>query len=200
MIDETQFRQLVRQHHARMTSVASAFVANRATAEEVVQETWLAVMEKLHSLEKPQSLTAWLYTILTNKARRRGQRDQRMRTFSDLEKEQQGDPVDPANFTRTGFWQQQVPQWDELDPERVISGQQLWQHMQRFIEDLPELQRLVIVLSSVEEMASGDICRALDISENNRRVVLHRAREKLRQGMQDLMLSPSADKGRIIPC
>lgn len=200
VIDENQFLQLVRQHHTRMMGVASAFVANRTTAEEVVQETWLVAIEKLHSLENPQSLTAWLYTILTNKARRRGQRDKRMQNFSDMGREEQGDPVDAASFTRAGLWQQQVLPWDELDPERVISGRQLWQHMQQMIEDLPQLQRLVILLSSVEGMDSGEMCRTLQITENNRRVVLHRTREKLRRGMQDLLLSPPDGNGSITPC
>jgi RNA polymerase sigma-70 factor (ECF subfamily) len=200
VIDEIQFLQLVRQHHARMVGVASAFVANRSTAEEVVQETWLVAIEKLHALENPQSLTAWLYTILTNKARRRGQRDKRIQNFSDLGTEEQGDPVDAANFTGAGLWQQRVLPWDELDPERVISGWQLWQHMQQAIEDLPELQRLVILLSSVEGLESGDVCRALQITDNNRRVVLHRTREKLRRGMQDLLLSRPDDNGSITPC
>ncbi|MDT8399223.1 MAG: RNA polymerase sigma factor [Pseudomonadales bacterium] len=189
LLDENAFRALVQCHHARMINTAMAFVANRATAEEVVQETWLAVIEGLPDLENRESLIPWLYRILSNKAQRRGQRDKRMTTFTDLTEAETEDSPEPGSFTRFGFWKDTVPLWDELDPERIFAGQQLWRHLQRAIANLPTLQRAVIALTCVEELDVQDICQLLAITEGNRRVLLHRARSELRRHL-DRILQP----------
>lgn len=186
--DEHTFRNLLRRHHSRMVSVAMAFVANRATAEEVVQETWLAVIEGLPALEEPRALRSWIYSILLNKARRRGARESRIRLFSDFAEADDAEPAtDPDLFTGRGGWAAPVAAWNELDPERVVSGRQLWKHVQAVIDGLPGRQRAVLLLCDMEQSSGSEAARLLGVSEANQRVLLHRARLAVRQAIDRLL-------------
>lgn len=190
--DETAFRELVRQHHGRLIGLAQAFVGNHATAEEVVQETWLAVIEGVSGLNQPSSLKSWIYTILANKARRRAVRDGRMTLFSDIGVDEGVDAasVDPDRFTRRGFWKEAIALWDELDPERIIAGRQLWRHVMQAVDDLPPSQRAVVLLHDVEDLGTAEVCEIVAITENHQRVLLHRARARLRQVVETLLSPP----------
>lgn len=183
--DEAAFRDLVRRHHGAMISVALGFVRNRATAEEVVQETWRAVVAGLEGLSAPGALTGWIYTILANIARRRARREQRQPLLDDLAADD-GPAVDPERFTRRGFWREDVAAWDPLDPERILAGRELWRHLRAAVETLPPGQRAVVLLRDVEGLEPADVCRILGISDANRRVLLHRARARLRQVLEEL--------------
>jgi RNA polymerase sigma-70 factor, ECF subfamily len=191
--DAEAFRQLVRQHHASMISLARSFVATRATAEEVVQDAWLAVIEGLDSFEQRSSLKAWICSILVNKARTRAVRDKRMMVFSDFASpdEANGPAVDPSHFNAAGYWTDLPRLWDELDPERVVAGRQLWRHLASAIDELPPGQRAVIIMRDVEGHGSEETCRILGVSEGNQRVLLHRARAKLRQAIDRLLAGPA---------
>lgn len=164
------------------------FVRSRATAEEVVQETWLAVVEGLPTLKEPRALRSWIYGILVNKARRRGVRDRRIQAFSDLALPgDDGLIADAGLFTRHGTWASPIAAWEELDPERIVAGRQLWAHAQAAIDQLPAGQRAVVLLCDVEQVSGSDASRILGISEANQRVLLHRARVTLRQAIDALV-------------
>jgi len=191
-IGEDEFRQLVRNHHARMIAIADTYVVNRATAEEVVQEAWLAVIEGIYTLKDRRSLIPWIYRILANKAKRRGQRDKRLQFFTEFDSPACDDTPDPERFTRLGFWRDQVPEWDDADPERILAGKQLWEHIQQAIGELPETHLRVLLLSTIEELTPDEVCHILEISPGNRRILLHRARNRLRQTLEDLLSPPAS--------
>lgn len=198
--DEGAFQQLIRQHHKSMIGIARSFVRNRATAEEVVQDTWLAVLEGISSFEQRSSLKAWIFGILVNKARTRAVRDGHMLSFSDIAPEEGSlEPViDAARFTASGSWADPPRPWDDLNPERVVSGQQLWAHVTRAIEDLPPSQRAVLIMRDIAGHSSRETCSILGITQANQRVLLHRARAKMRQVIETLVAPPeSARRSRL---
>jgi RNA polymerase sigma-70 factor (ECF subfamily) len=176
-----------------MVRLARSFVATRAAAEDVVQDTWLAVIEGLGNFEQRSSLKSWIFGILVNKARTRGVRDRRMMVFSDFASPgETSEPiVDPARFNAAGYWTDPPLPWDELDPERVVAGQQLWAHLASAIDDLPPAQRAVIIMRDVEGHDSEETCHILGVSDVNQRVLLHRARAKLRQIVEKLVSDPT---------
>ncbi len=187
--DERAFRELIRRHHTSMVRLAHSFVGNRATAEEVVQDTWLAVLEGLGGFEQRSALKAWIFGILVNKARTRAVRDGRTLLFSDmaLEDGSREPVVDPARFTAAGYWTDPPRPWDDLNPERVVAGQQLWAHVTRALENLPPAQRAVIIMRDIAGHESVETCNILGITEANQRVLLHRARARVRQVIEALI-------------
>lgn len=187
--EEAAFRELLRLYHARLAGLARSFLDDAAAVEEVVQETWLAAIEGLGVLREPAALRPWLFGIVANKARRRASRDRRMTALSDLSGETaESEPaVDPDSFTKRGFWAARVPLWDELDPERIVAGRQLWELVREAIEELPPAQRAVILLRDMEGLEPVQVCDILDIGEGHRRVLLYRARARLRRRIEALL-------------
>ena len=181
--DEEAFRALVKMHQASLASVAKSFVGNPATADEIVQETWLAVIEGLGAFEGRSSLKNWIFAILANKARTRSVRDKRMVTAGSMTGEIEDDQptVDPARFDPAGHWADPPANWDEVTPERVIAGKQVWAHVEEAIDALPPAQRSVMILRQVEQMESAEVQKVLGISAANQRVLLHRARAQVRE-------------------
>ncbi len=186
--DQAAFRQLVRARHGRLLRLAGAFCRNRASAEEVVQETWLAVITGLHGFSGEAPLAAWINGILVNKAKTRAVRDGRMVNFSDLAREEgEGDAFEPERFAADGHWASPVRPWDALTPEREAGDRELLAGVGEALEQLPPAQRAVVLLRDVEGLESPAICQALGISEANLRVLLHRARIKLRDAAARLV-------------
>jgi len=187
--EETAFRELLRRYHGRLAGLARTFLDDPAIAEEVVQETWLAAIEGLAGLENPAALRSWLFSILANTARRRAVRDARSTPLAEFAGgEEEGEPaVDPACFSQRGFWLARVPLWDELDPERIVAGRQLWQHLREAIEELPPAQRAVVLLRDMEGLEPAQVCGILDVKDGHRRVLLHRARVRLRRRIEALL-------------
>lgn len=187
--DEQAFRQLIRLHHRNMIGLARAFVTSRASAEEVVQDTWVAVLDGIGKLDQPASLKPWIYAILVNKARTRAVRERRMVPFTDMPAGagSEGPAVDPGRFDGAGNWTDPPCPWGDLGPERVVAGRQLWGHVMQAIDDLPPAQRAVIILHDLEGQEAADICHILGITAGNQRVLLHRARAKLRQLVETLV-------------
>lgn len=181
--DEEAFRALVRQHQASLISVAHSFVGNRATADEIVQDTWLAVIEGLKAFEGRSSLKNWIFAILANKARTRTVRDTRLVAAGSLTGETEDDQpvVDPSRFDATGKWADPPATWDELTPERVVAGKQIWAHVEDAIDALPPSQKSVMILRQVEQMESDEVQQILGITAANQRVLLHRARAQVRE-------------------
>lgn len=187
--DETAFRVLVRRHQRSMVSVAQTFVRSRSTAEEVVQDTWLALIEGLDAFEGRSSLKNWLFAILVNKARRRGAREGRVVLVADFEREA-GDAepvVDPARFDAAGAWSALPSAWDDMTPERIVAGRQLLFHVQEAIDRLPPVQRSVLVMREVEHLDAAEVSSLLGVSDGNQRVLLHRARARVRDHLEKLL-------------
>jgi RNA polymerase sigma-70 factor, ECF subfamily len=185
--DETAFVELTRAYHSGMLRVAQIYVSSRAVAEEVVQETWISVLRGIDRFEGRSSLKTWIFRILSNTAKTRAQREGRAIPFSAL-----SDParvpeaaVDPGRFLDAeharwpGHWSSAPSSWAGLPEERLI-GAETRELVARAIERLPATQRAVISLRDVEGWDGEEVCNVLGVSESNQRVLLHRARSKVR--------------------
>src|SRR5574341_1591382 len=189
--DETAFASLVDRHHSSLVRLALAHVSDRSVAEEVVQETWIGVLEVLHRFEGRSSLKTWIYRILTNKAKTRGVRESRHTTFSSLgAADDEGDEpaVDPSQFRTSGHWADYwaaYPQpWDEATPEKLLLSKEGTGYLEQAIEALPPNLRQVLVLRDVEGLDSKEVCGMLGISEGNQGVLLHRGRSRVRRALE----------------
>ncbi|MGD0528637.1 MAG: sigma-70 family RNA polymerase sigma factor [Polyangiaceae bacterium] len=180
--DEAAFRRLVQQMHRGLMRVAQAFVESPSAAEEVVQETWLAVVAQIDGFEGRSSLRTWIGTILCNRARTRGVRDKRSVPFSSLEKED-AEPVEPERFSPGGIWSLPPARWDDA-PESLVLRKEARQAIERELTALPEAQRTVVTLRDLEGWSSEEVCNVLSISETNQRVLLHRGRQRLRGALE----------------
>ena len=191
--DEAAFTQLVEMYHASLVRLARIFVHDTTIAEEVAQETWLAVLRGLDRFEGRSSLKTWLFTILTNKAKTRGQRENRTLTNTDLEVAASDSPtVDPGRFNDPNtekwpnHWADPPVSWAGI-PEETLLSQETIQLIREAIDALPETQRIVITLRDMHELSSDEVCNVLGVSETNQRVLLHRARAKVRQALEDYL-------------
>jgi RNA polymerase sigma-70 factor, ECF subfamily len=176
--DEGAFVTLVERYNGSMLRLALSFVPSRAVAEEVVQDTWLAVLRGLAGFEGRSSLRTWMFTILVNRARTTGSREQRTIPVADT-----GPVVDASRFGPDGAWSAPPELWIEEAENRVEAGK-LADLLRSAIDGLPDRQREVVLLRDVEGMSSAEVCSALAISEANQRVLLHRGRGKLRQALE----------------
>jgi RNA polymerase sigma-70 factor (ECF subfamily) len=184
--DEEAFGSLVRQHQASLTRVAMAYVKNPTAAAEVVQETWIAVIEGLERFEQRSSLRTWIYRILANQANTRRRKDRRSVPLSAIENEDQL-PREPGAFDARGHWMAEPPAWQEMSAEQLILQKQVRQAMEQAIEDLPANQRVVVTLRDLEGWEAAEVCNALDITNTNQRVLLHRARARLREAIAEAL-------------
>jgi RNA polymerase sigma-70 factor, ECF subfamily len=176
--DEQAFVALVERHNGSMLRLAQSYVPSRAVAEEVVQDTWLAVLRGLAGFEGRSSLRTWVFTILVNRARTTGVREQRSVPIADA-----GPVVDASRFGPDGAWSAPPEHWIEEAEDRIEAAK-LAGLLRSAVDGLPVRQREVVLLRDVEEMSSADVCSVLAISEANQRVLLHRGRGKLRQVLE----------------
>jgi RNA polymerase sigma-70 factor, ECF subfamily len=188
--DEEAFLSLVKRHQSAMLRVASTFVSSAAVAEEVVQEAWVGVLNGLDGFEGRSSLRSWIFGILANCAKSRGAREARSAPFSSFGDDQADEPaVDPSRFLGRdhprwpGHWASPPEQWAE---EKLATKETL-EFVRRAIEVLPGGQKQVITLRDVEGWSSAETCEALGISEANQRVLLHRARSKVRSHVEQFL-------------
>jgi RNA polymerase sigma-70 factor, ECF subfamily len=176
--DEQAFVALVERYNGSMLRLAASFVPSRAVAEEVVQDTWLAVLRGLSAFQGRSSLRTWMFTILVNRARTTGTREQRTIPVADT-----GPVVDAARFGPDGAWSAPPEHWIEEAEDR-IEAEKLAVLLKALVDGLPGRQREVVLLRDVEGMSSAEVCQVLAISEANQRVLLHRGRGKLRQALE----------------
>jgi RNA polymerase sigma-70 factor, ECF subfamily len=188
--DERAFEALVERYHRALLHVAMRYISNQAVAEEVVQETWLGVLQSLDRFEGRSSLKTWLFRILTNRAKTRGIRERRSVPFSALQSADAdaAEPtVDPAEFDPdSGRWLRSPQSWERAPEEQVLT-QETRACIQRAVDALPANQRAVISLRDIEGWNSDEVCQLLGITEANQRVLLHRARSKVRQALASHM-------------
>jgi RNA polymerase sigma-70 factor, ECF subfamily len=177
--DEQAFVTLVERYHEPMLRLAVSFVPSLAVAEEVVQDTWLAVLRGLDGFEGRSSLRTWVFRILVNRARTTGTREHRSVPVADPEP-----AVDPSRFDASGSWADPPERWLETAEGRVEAGK-LVDRIRARIDELPARQRQVVILRDIEEMSSQEVCAVLAISDANQRVLLHRGRSRLRQLFED---------------
>jgi RNA polymerase sigma-70 factor, ECF subfamily len=159
------------------------YVGDRAAAEDVVQETWIALLQGIDRFEQRSSLKTWLFRILANKAKTRRRREARSIPFSSLSSTKPEEPaVEPERFLPAGDWAL-APTMFETPEEKLLSGETL-EVILETIQWLPPAQREVITLRDVEGWPSHEVCDALEITETNQRVLLHRARAKVRAAIE----------------
>lgn len=187
--DEASFASLVEGFHSRLIRLAMNFVSDRATAEEVVQDTWLAVISGLQAFERRSALKTWIFRILIKRAKTRGVREARSVPFSALDNPHREDQpaVDPARFQPDGRWGAPPPRWDGDTPEKILLRQDALRRLEEEMARLPPNQRAVLTLRDVEGLGSGEVCNILDISETNQRVLLHRARSRIRHALEEYL-------------
>ncbi len=186
--DETTFAQLVEHYNASMVRIAAIYVNEFAVAEEVVQDTWIAVLKGLDRFEGRSSFKTWIFTILSNRAKTRATRESR---YVPLELSDEPDDSDsgmphfhPPNTPYAGSWADgSIPHIWESVPETQLLGQETRSIIFRTIEALSPNQQQVIRLRDVDGFSAEEVCNMLQLSESNQRVLLHRARERVRQAL-----------------
>lgn len=194
--EEDAFQSLVEKYHPALVRLATVYANDRAAAEEVAQDTWIGVLKGLNRFEGRSSLKTWIFTILVNRAKTRGQRDSRSLPFSALlsEETDSDEPtVDPARFVSplgalegTGHWRETPANWDAL-PEAHVLSEETGGKIRAAIADLPTVQRQVITLRDIDGFSAEEVCNILEISETNQRVLLHRARAKVRKALEEYL-------------
>jgi len=189
--DESAFAELVDLHTPAMLRVARGYVPSREIAEEVVQETWIALLKGVGSFEGRSSLRTWLFTVLINIAKRRGVRERRDLDMAVVA--YTGGTVDPARFRDAddrypGHWRPtEVPSAFPDTPEGSVLGDELITLARRELDKLPERQRVVVTMRDMLGLDSAEVCDLLDISVANQRVLLHRGRAAVRQVLEDYL-------------
>jgi len=187
---------LVDQHHAAMLRLARMYVSSRAVAEDVVQEAWLGIVGGLDRFEGRSSLRTWMYRIVVNLAKTRGRRESRSVPFSALAGDDEASPVDPEWFQGAserypGHWRAFPDDWRGIPEDRLV-GRETLQRIGLAIDALPPMQAEVLRLRDVLGWSSDEVRNALDLSETNQRVLLHRARSRVRREL-DAYLSEGRD-------
>ena len=199
--DEAAFAQLLDDWSRSMLLLARTFVSTEASAEEVVQDTWLAVIRGIDRFEGRSSLRTWVYRILVNTAKKRGVRERRTVPWSSLADDDHGPTVDPALFRDAddpyaGGWRSFPLTWPSSDGA-VLAGE-IRAQVRAAVDALPDRQRVVITLRDVLGHTSREVCEMLEISGANQRVLLHRARAAVRGQLAPyLELDPSTGTGRV---
>lgn len=188
--NEGAFAELVMRHHGQLLRIAQMYVPSRAVAEEVVQETWLGVMRGAERFEGRSSVKTWLFRILANIARTRARKEARSIPFSSAAGPEQADKplLEPSRFQSAqdpapNHWSAPPLSWPT--PEDSLLMGEAREMLLKQIEQLPPAQREVVTLRDVQGWSSREVRNALDISETNQRVLLHRGRTKLRAALEE---------------
>jgi RNA polymerase sigma-70 factor (ECF subfamily) len=189
--DEDAFMMLVEQHQAMMLRIARMYVSSQAVAEEVVQDAWLGILQGLDKFEGRSSLRTWMYRILANIAKTRGVREGRSQPFSALASDEESTSVPESWFRGAddrspGGWTTFPNDWRGIPEDRLLAGETL-RVVGEAIDALPPLQAEVIRLRDVLGWTSEEVRNVLDLSETNQRVLLHRARSRVRRAVDEYL-------------
>ena len=180
--DERAFRRIVQEYNGMMVYLARSIVGE-AIADEVAQESWLAVIRALPKFERRSSLKTWILRIVSNTAKSRLRHESR-KINVDFEGSDD-EAIDPTHFNRRGHWQNPPHMWHADTPEAILASDELRNAINGSLTKLPPLQLATVVLRDMQGMDMESICKILDISESNGRVLLHRARSQLRETIDD---------------
>lgn len=185
--DESAFRELHRLYDQSLRRVARSYVASDEAAEDVVQETWLGVVRGIHRFEGRSSVKNWVFAILINSAKSRGVIDKRSEPFSALlDDPSPSVPTDrfhPPGHRREGYWTTSLAPWASC-PELRAESAEVRGLLGAAVKALPPTQQAVLTLRDVHSLTSAEVCELLAISEVNQRVLLHRARSKVRAALE----------------
>ncbi|HEX5225190.1 MAG TPA: sigma-70 family RNA polymerase sigma factor [Solirubrobacteraceae bacterium] len=176
--EERAFVELVARHRGTMLRLARMHVSSSAIAEEVVQDAWVAVLRGLAAFEGRSTFRTWLLQIVLNRARSTGVREHRTIAVGDA-----GPAVDPTRFDADGAWASPPRPWEDEIGER-LDARALASQLRSGLDGLPARQREVVMLRDVDGLSSDEVCAALDITEANQRVLLHRGRSRLRAALE----------------
>jgi RNA polymerase sigma-70 factor (ECF subfamily) len=192
--DEQAFARLLERYSGPLLRVAMIYAPSRAVAEEVVQDTWIGVLRGIDRFEGRSTLKTWIFRILTNTAKSRAEREGRTLPFSSLAREVGEDEpsVEPERFLDqshpawAGHWNEYPRSWGRIPDERLVS-KEIRGVVDAAIATLPESQRTVITLRDVDGFGSEEVCELLGLTEGNQRVLLHRARSKVRRALEEYL-------------
>jgi RNA polymerase sigma-70 factor (ECF subfamily) len=189
--DEAAFAALMRMYGAGMLRVAQMFVSSRSVAEEVVQEAWLGVLKGIDRFEGRSSLKTWLFRIVANTAKTRGVREARSVPFSSFGGEENDVTVAAERFLGDGerfpgHWAVPPASWAGIPEARLLAAETM-DVIRRELERLPPAQRAVLELRDIEGLSADEVCNALGLTETNGRVLLHRARAKVRAALEEYL-------------
>ena len=189
--DEAAFAELVKRYHRLMLRVARMYVRTNAVAEEVVQESWLAVVRGIDRFEGRSSFKTWLLRIVANRAMTQGAKEARSVPFASLADDDPDEPAvspdlfHPAGEPGAGAWAAPQEPW----PEDQVLADETRRVIEQAIDELPALQRAVVWMRDVEGWSSEDVSEALNITPGNQRVLLHRGRQRVRAALADYLSS-----------
>lgn len=179
--DEAAFVALARRHQGTMLRLASAFVPSAAVAEEVVQDTWVAVLRGIDGFAGRASFKTWLLQILVNRAKSTGMSEARSVAVDDV-----GPVVDGSRFDAVGAWMSPPRHWVEESEDRLLASG-LRERLELALKRLPQRQRAIVILRDVDGLSGEEVCRVLGITPGNQRVLLHRARGHLREAVEEFI-------------
>jgi RNA polymerase sigma-70 factor (ECF subfamily) len=185
--EERAFEELLERHHRSMLRVAGLYVRDRAVAEEVVQDAWLGVLEGIGQFEGRSSLSTWIYRILTNRAQSRGKREQRQVAASAIPGAEHEGEVGERRFrpfddpAHPHQWAVRPRAW----PQDRLLARETVDHVRAAIQQLPSAQQVVVGLRDIDGWSAEEVCAALEITPGNQRVLLHRARSRLRAALEN---------------
>jgi len=189
--DERTFRELFERSYPMMKRVARGYVASDAVAEEIVQDTWMAIVTGIKRFEERSALGTWMFSILTNQAKTHGARERRALPFASVAPTDAVDPaVDSDRFQKDdeawpGHWATPPRPWQK--PERRLLSLEARDQLKEALAQLPERQRLIVVLRDVEGLPAEEVCDLLGLSQENQRVLLHRGRSRLRAFLEEYL-------------
>ena len=189
--DEATFAEMVDRYNGSLVRVAMRYLPSRAVAEEVVQDTWIGVIEGIDRFEGRSTVKTWLYKILIYKARARGERERRTVPLSALAGDDSAPSVPTERFRGSdalwaGHWATPPRRWDGDAEERALAGEAR-SVIDAAIAEMPLAQREVIVMRDLSEFSSVQVCDLLGLTEANQRVLLHRARSRVRAALESYL-------------
>jgi RNA polymerase sigma-70 factor (ECF subfamily) len=189
--DERVFRELFERSYPMMKRVARGYVSSDAVAEEVIQDTWMAIVTGIERFEGRSALRTWMFSILTNQAKTHSARERRALPFSSVAPADVEEPaVDPDRFQKDdeawpGHWATPPRPWQK--PERRLLSLEAREQLRDALAQLPERQRLIVVLRDIEGLSAEEVCSLLKVSQENQRVLLHRGRSRMRAFLEQYL-------------
>jgi len=180
--DETSYAQVVAAYHGLMVHLARAIVGD-AIADEVAQEAWVAVLRALPKFERRSSLKTWILRIVSNTAKSRLRHESR--TVNLDESLEESPIVDPARFRPNAHWASPPAMWHADTPDALLASTELRRCISDALAALPPLQRAAITLRDMQGLSMEVICKVLEVSESNGRVLLHRARSRIQMAIEE---------------